>query len=242
MTPIDVATNHSLSFVEKFVRGKTTRVLEIGCGSGDLALALMNEGIKVRAIDISEEQIDRAKQKGIDAECADVRTYQDQPFDIVLFTRSLHHIEPLDDALAAAKRLMTPDGKLLIEDFLPEIVDEREVEWLRQKRAAIPSSIADENARRHTHISTVAEWREHHFGEHRIATGADVTLAVSRHFSIIAIEPVPYLYRYISDSIKPDATDGAKIVQAVCDEESNVIRQKKLSAIGMRIVARHQNA
>src|SRR6185503_19199560 len=110
MFALDVAINHSLSFVEEFVGDKNSRVLEVGCGSGDLALALMNNEIKVCAIDISQEQIDRAKQKGINAICADIRTYQDQPFEIVLFTRSLHHIEPLNDAVAAAKRLMTADG------------------------------------------------------------------------------------------------------------------------------------
>jgi ubiquinone/menaquinone biosynthesis C-methylase UbiE len=236
MIPIDVASNESLAFVEEYAPINGRRLLEIGCGGGDLALALKNRGFNVRAIDISAEAIESAKQKGVDAECADILTYKDQPFDIVLFTRSLHHIEPLDDAVTAAKNLLKPGGVLLIEDFLPEIADEAAIQWFREKRSAIPESAVNEDARKHTKISTLEQWQEH-FTEHRIAEGSAVRRAVEKQLPQSKVTRVPYLYRHIGDSIKVDADNAAAIAQAALDEEKAAIDNGSLVAIGMRIVA-----
>jgi ubiquinone/menaquinone biosynthesis C-methylase UbiE len=234
----DISTRHTLTFIEKYTGRRNARLLEVGCGSGDLAAALMNSGMQVTAIDVSEEAIQFARAKNIDARCANVLTYEDNPFDVIVFSRSLHHIEPLGSAVSAAKRLMTAGGVLLIEDFAPETADEQAVEWLQLQRGAIPESLLNENARRHTKISTVDEWKEHHFGEHHVAEGASVRQAIEQQFPQVKVMFVPYLYRYVGDSIKADAADGAEIVQEIFNEEKEAIENNQLTAIGMRIVAR----
>lgn len=96
----------TLKFVRRFVpRG--ARILEIGCGDGELAAAL-----GAVAIDSSPDAVAVARSRGVDARLATWPCSIDGTFDAVLFTRSLHHISPLDEAIARI-----PAPLVLIEDF-----------------------------------------------------------------------------------------------------------------------------
>ncbi|WP_051189034.1 class I SAM-dependent DNA methyltransferase [Halalkalibacillus halophilus] len=66
-------------------------ILELGCGTGEIATRLAREGSKITAIDQSEEMINLAKEKAMKSNLditfdnKDIRSYQtDKSFDLIL--------------------------------------------------------------------------------------------------------------------------------------------------------------
>src|SRR5262245_48993099 len=68
--------------------GRGLRGLEVGCGSGVLALRLLRTGVELTAIDVSEEQVAEARARGVPAVVSDFLAFEAEPFDALLFTRS----------------------------------------------------------------------------------------------------------------------------------------------------------
>src|SRR5262245_42490252 len=113
MSAMDLDTDITLAFVESALAEiggpSPLRVLEVGCGPGRLAQALAARGHRVVAIDSSEEAIAATRARGIDARFARFPAFEDDElFDAVLFTRSLHHIPPLPAVVAKAHELLRP--------------------------------------------------------------------------------------------------------------------------------------
>lgn len=108
------------------------RVLEIGCGTGSLALAAaaaVGEGGQVHGIDASPSMIERARAKAaregrtIDfrVAVAEALPFADGSLDVVLASLMLHHL-PLDvrrTAIGEAHRVLRPGGRLVVFDFQP---------------------------------------------------------------------------------------------------------------------------
>lgn len=67
---------------------------------------------------------------------ADIRDVSGE-YDVVLFTRSLHHAEDLDAILAHAASLLAPDGRVVIEEFAWERVDRAAAYFLYDNRAML---------------------------------------------------------------------------------------------------------
>lgn len=55
------------SLFDKFCRGKPTRILDIGCGTGSHAIELAKRGYKLAGIDLSQVMIEEAKRKADEA-------------------------------------------------------------------------------------------------------------------------------------------------------------------------------
>lgn len=102
-------------------------VLDIGCGDGRFTRVLAGLFSKVAGIDVKEHKIkeaaDTAKAEGLDI---DFRTasgqevpYDDQSFDVVAFSNSLHHMPDPAGALAEASRVLKPGGLLYIMEPVP---------------------------------------------------------------------------------------------------------------------------
>ena len=98
-------------------------IIDIGCGAGYMSLELARNGYNVRAIDISAECINSAKEVLKSNPFTDnfgSLEYEVQSlggakgsYDVVLFSVSLHHMTDLDDALNKASGLLKPNGLLL---------------------------------------------------------------------------------------------------------------------------------
>ncbi len=103
------------------------RVLELGCGEGDLAWDLAHRGLEVTAIDLSPERIQTAAARtSADARTAapkfavgDLNTMELPvgPFDGIVAHDALHHVIELDTLFARAERVLRPGGTLLVLDF-----------------------------------------------------------------------------------------------------------------------------
>ena len=88
-----------------------SRVLEIGCGAGELATMLAQRGLNVEAID-------RAPRDEFPATAASLEDYQTgKTFDCVIAMLVLHHVDDLGGALAKMARLLRPGGFAAIDDY-----------------------------------------------------------------------------------------------------------------------------
>ena len=100
--------------------GKT--LLEIGCGSGELAVWFALQGAQVTGIDVSDESIAiakrRAEENGVAERTRFVATpaehmpFEDASMDVIFINVSLHHLE-IDQALAECNRLLKPGGSFI---------------------------------------------------------------------------------------------------------------------------------
>lgn len=107
------------------VRGRT--VLDLGCGTGDLAIALARCGHEVTAVDISAVAIDRARAKAagqgltVHFEVGDATrlSLAAAPFDTVFDSGLLHNLHRyadsgLDDYLARLPGLAAPGAAVYV--------------------------------------------------------------------------------------------------------------------------------
>ena len=90
------------------------RLLDVGCGSGDLALAFRRQGWAVSGIEPSREAAAIAHGHGIDVHCGtlDDAPWPDGTFDAVVMNHSLEHVGDPLAALRATRRLLAPGGAL----------------------------------------------------------------------------------------------------------------------------------
>jgi SAM-dependent methyltransferase len=103
-------------------------ILEYGCGQGDFALWLLDQGATVFGIDISEFNIERCNAKAraqiLDANRyrfsvmdAHETTFPDNVFDRVVGIGILHHLD-LPAAMAEIDRVLKPGAKALFQEPL----------------------------------------------------------------------------------------------------------------------------
>lgn len=241
MRASDVPTAETLAFVLLHVPRARSRILEVGCGSGILAARLQALGHQVVAVDSSREAVLQAQQLEVDARQARWPDFEDSPFDVVLFTRSLHHIRPLVDGVRQARKLLRSDGRVVVEDFAFSQVDAPSLEWLYQILSVLDAARLLEQDRggfaktllqQH---GDMAAWTETH---DRDLHSADAILAcLKEHFSSVEAETVPYLYRYVVEVLEDDDC-GYAIARRVLELERRGADRGRVSLIGRRFVGR----
>src|SRR5262245_16175388 len=113
------------------------RYADLGIGDGLLTMMLAEVATKVTAVDISPEMLkqlkSRAQQKGVEnietveGEIEDL-PLPDATYDVVVFSQALHHAREPQRALAEARRILVPGGRLLVLDLLAHTE-----EWVRDQ-------------------------------------------------------------------------------------------------------------
>src|SRR6185369_13917853 len=124
-------TNESIDLVTPHLPEPPAHILEVGCGGGELAAALQQRGYDVLALDSSPRNVERARARGVEAAVATWPDFVDVPFEAILFTRSLHHIQPVTEALRRAHQLLRHGGVLIVEDFAFHYAEPRTIMWFK---------------------------------------------------------------------------------------------------------------
>ena len=126
-----VAQSTFLDFLREQLPSAPARVLEVGCGQGELTTALAVGGHDVLGIDPLAPQGDLFRRIRLE----DLEP-SEGPFDAVVASHSLHHVRDLDHALDHIVSLLGPGGLLLLDEHGWDLADEATLDWLwNQKRA-----------------------------------------------------------------------------------------------------------
>jgi SAM-dependent methyltransferase len=232
-TATDLELSEQHAFVTRAIDGGARRVLEVGAGRGRLARRLQADGLSVTALDLSPSTSDSAP--GVRWVHGDFLAFEDEPFDAVLFTASLHHINPLDAALARAGALLAPGGVLVVDDFDLDAPDEATARWFYEVQELLAAAGAYAAGHEHApHGGPLERWRQEH--EHHGAplhTGRAMLAGIEMGFASMAKTRGPYLYRYICRG-----TSNLGVAQHVLSVETRRIADGSLQPIGLRVIAR----
>jgi ubiquinone/menaquinone biosynthesis C-methylase UbiE len=107
-----------------------TRFLEIGVGTGRIALPFLERGYRYTGVDISERMMDRLRAKTRDKDAnltlvhADITRlpFEDATFDVLMGVHILHLVPEWQRALREVRRVLTPDGYVVLgyEEAAPD--------------------------------------------------------------------------------------------------------------------------
>jgi SAM-dependent methyltransferase len=156
----------------------TGRVLEVGCGSGELARALDAAGYAVLAID-PEAPEGRIFQRVTLEELDDAGE-----FDAVAASRSLHHIEDLG---AALDKIAALAPLIVLDEFAWDRLDERTVQWFDGQRRTL-------EAAGHDPKPLEEDWEAEHAGLHGYQA---MRRELDDRFEQRYFAWTGYLYRYL---------------------------------------------
>jgi demethylmenaquinone methyltransferase/2-methoxy-6-polyprenyl-1,4-benzoquinol methylase len=91
-------------------------VLDVCCGTGDLALACLRAGGRVTGLDFSEPMLERARRKSGEIEWlqgdALALPFEDDSFDAATVGFGVRNLEDLDRGLAEMARVLRPGGRV----------------------------------------------------------------------------------------------------------------------------------
>jgi len=110
--------HHRISEIYQFLIASGQRVLEIGCGTGDL-LAALRPGFGV-GIDFSEEMIRRAQQRYTHLSfilCDAHELDLDEKFDVIILSDIVNDLWDVQTMLNQLHRLCTPETRIIINTY-----------------------------------------------------------------------------------------------------------------------------
>ena len=142
--------------VDAVLEVQPRRVLEVGCGEGELAERLTAEVEAVVAIDQSARMVALSAARGVDGRVGDVQelSFPDASFDAALAAWMLYHVPDLDRGLSELARVLRPGGRLVAttnsNDHLHELLALGGL-----KRWDMPFSAENGASRLERHFATV---------------------------------------------------------------------------------------
>ena len=188
------------------------RVLEVGCGEGALARALARAGYAITAIDPQAPEgplFRRVRLEELD---------DPGPFDAVVASLSLHHVENLPAALDRMAALLRARGVLVLNEFAKDRLDRPTAEWYFARRGALAAAGGKEVPA--SLDACLREWEDDHAELHGYEA---MRAALDARFRERFFAWVPYLHH--------------ELAQAASEaEEQELIDSGAIRATGFRYV------
>lgn len=131
------------------VHGLHGKVLDVACGTGDMAVELLRQGCSVTGVDLSKEMMAIAKRKAPQAEyrLADVERlpFGEASFDAVTCAFGVRNFVHLEQGLHEMLRVLKPGGRMVILELATpdsslirpfyNLYTRRIIPWLGQRLA-----------------------------------------------------------------------------------------------------------
>jgi SAM-dependent methyltransferase len=231
----------TLRFLDRALPPAPARILEVGCGDGLVAAALVARGYDVTALDESlAAAAGAARVHFVEIDFLFYDPPSDtEPFDAVLFTRSLHHIASVDRALDRAAGLLRPGGRVVAEEFAVDRVTIPTARWWYDLQSVLVAAgiLVRPDAALDVVRNPLGRWRQEHAHDPPLATGHAMLSALRHRFETGPAEEAPYLYRYVADRLVDRSSErSGRIVGEVHAIEGRLIRERDIAAAGIRII------
>lgn len=197
------------------------RVLEIGCGDGEVVRRLRAAGVDAVGVDPRAEEGEGLRAVGFEE-------LDDAPFDVVFASVALHHLHDVGLASAALRRLTRPGSIVLVREFDRERMDhEPTLRWWFHVRLALAAvGVREGDHELGTFDDFVAGWRAK-MAEHVHPWATVAAMLADAGLDTEAITSGPYLYRWgLHESVRP--------------LEEALIADGHLRAVGVRWVGRRR--
>ena len=95
---------------------KGEKILDLGCGTGNLSRELLSRGVYVTSVDSTPSMVKAAIASGVDAILADEATFEsDKKFDAIVSNFALHWIDDQFSFFKSAYKLLRNGGRLAVE-------------------------------------------------------------------------------------------------------------------------------
>lgn len=134
---------------KRAVQGLQGKVLDVACGTGDMAVELLRQGCSVTGVDLSKEMMAIAKRKAPQAEyrLADVERlpFGEASFDAVTCAFGVRNFVHLEQGLCEMLRVLKPGGRMVILELATpdsslirpfyNLYTRRIIPWLGQRLA-----------------------------------------------------------------------------------------------------------
>lgn len=194
-------------FAREHLPAPPARVLEVGCGQGELTTALAVAGYDVLGIDPIAPQGELFRRITLE----DVE--EDEVFDGVVASHVLHHVRDLDAAIDKIAGLLRPGGVLVVDEFGWDRLDETTLDWFYGQRRALAA--AGHGEAPSTPEELRREWEAHHLGLHGFEM---LRAALGARFEELEFAWVPHLYRKlggVATEVLEQALIDAQAIQAL---------------------------
>jgi ubiquinone/menaquinone biosynthesis C-methylase UbiE len=113
-----------LAWINELALAPGSRVLEIGCGAGFMAVALAQRGLHVYAIDSTEAMIEQARRYAAESGATELLsldigdvytlTFEDGSFDLVIAIGVIPWLARPELAMREIARVIRPDGRVIL--------------------------------------------------------------------------------------------------------------------------------
>lgn len=120
--PFPNLTSFDLPFWADMASQYGDPILELGCGTGRIALPLTEKKLRVTGIDISDSMLNQAREKSSQVEWikSDIRNFDlGKQFSLIIFPlNSIYHLLTLDDlesCLSCVKKHLSVEGRFVID-------------------------------------------------------------------------------------------------------------------------------
>jgi SAM-dependent methyltransferase len=172
-------------FVLSHLPSPPARVLEVGCGDGELARAVEGAGYDVMAIDPSAPEGEIFRRIKLEELEDDAR------FDAVLASAVFHHMTDLDVSLERVARALDGGGPVVVDEFGWDLLDVPTAEWYEGQRRVLSAALEND------HAPSADDWEQHHARLHHVHRFDTLRAALDARFEERHFERVPYLWRYL---------------------------------------------
>ncbi|HYD96140.1 MAG TPA: class I SAM-dependent methyltransferase [Noviherbaspirillum sp.] len=118
----------ALDFLKELELGKGTRMLDVACGAGQIAIPAARAGVSVTGIDIASNLIEQARTRAADESLevrfdegdAEALPYDDASFDVVVSLIGAMFAPRPDRVAAELVRVCRPGGRIVMANWTPE--------------------------------------------------------------------------------------------------------------------------
>lgn len=118
----------ALEFLRRLELTPGTRMLDVACGAGQIAIPAARAGVQVTGVDIASNSIEqaraRAKAEGLQVQFdegdAEMLPYADGSFDVVVSLIGAMFAPRPDEVAAELVRVCVPGGRIVMANWTPE--------------------------------------------------------------------------------------------------------------------------